>query len=153
MRHEFPTAVKRDALERSGGRCEAVGARYGHAPGVRCQRAVAKGRVNYEHYPRGAHDPHPDTRSLKNCWAVCPECNQYAANHTDKQVEQRVKNLSYDNALHEARMARKAGLDVADPPKPRGRQGKRGPPIRSLGFRRGGPKQTIPNRPFPKRKS
>lgn len=151
-RHEFPAAVKREALERSGGQCEAIGKRYGLPAGVRCQRAVYKGRVQFEHYPRGAHDPHPDTRSLGNCWATCPECNQWAANHTDKQVEQKVKNLGYDHALHQAKMARKAGLDVADPPKPRGRQAKSGPPIRSRGFTQTGPKQKISHRPFPRRR-
>lgn len=144
MRHEFPVAVKRAALARSKGRCEAVGVRYGHKPGERCRRRVSDRRVNYEHYPRGAHDPHPDTRSLGNCWAICPECNQYAANHTDKQVEQKIKNVSYDEALHRARMERKAGLDTPDPPKPRGRQGK----SRPITGRR-----EIPSRPFPKRRN
>lgn len=125
MRHEFPASVKRAAFERSGGQCEAVGSRYGLPDGVRCQRQIAKGAVQYDHYPRGAHDPHPDTRTIGNCVACCPACNQFAANHTDKQVEQKIKNVSYDHALHEAKMARKAGLDVADPPKPRGRQGKK----------------------------
>lgn len=136
MRHEFPAAVKREALQRSGGQCEAVGERYGLPRGVRCQRRVAMGAVQFDHYPRGAHDPHPETRTLGNCTTCCPACNQFAANHTDKQVEQKVKNLSYDAQLHAARMARKVGQDVPDPPKPRGRQGKKGPPINSPGFRR-----------------
>lgn len=148
-RHEFPVSVKRAALERSGGQCEATGPRYGLPAGVRCQRRVFKGRVQFDHYPRGAHDPHPDTRTLGNCHATCPECNQHAANHTDKQVEQKIKNLSYDEAAHRAKMARKAGLDVPDPPRPRGRQGKK-QPIRGGGFRPG-QKQRIPSRPFPKR--
>ncbi len=100
MRQEFPTSVKRAALERSGGLCEAVGVRYGYQPGERCQRPVHARRVNYEHYPRGAHDPSPDTRLLSNCTAICPECNQYAANHTDKKVEAKIK-----------RSRRKFGLD------------------------------------------
>ena len=149
MRHEFPVSVKRAALERSGGQCEATGPRYGLPAGVRCQRRVFKGRVQFDHYPRGAHDPHPDTRTLGNCHATCPECNQHAANHTDKQVEQKIKNLSYDEAAHRAKMARKAGLDVPDPVRPRGRQGK-SRPIRSAPFRHG-PKQRIPSRPFQKR--
>lgn len=133
-RHEFTPAVKRDALQRSGGQCEAVGERYGLPHGVRCQRRIAKGAVQFDHYPRGAHDPHPETRLLGNCTACCPECNQYAANHTDKQREQSIKNVSYDEALHRAKMERKRGVDVADPPPPRGRQAKKGPPIKSGGF-------------------
>ena len=94
MRHEFPTSVKRAALERSGGRCEAVGVRYGYAPGERCQRAVHARRVNYEHYPRGAHDPHPETRTLGNCSAICPECNQYANNKVDTPREAKMKRVT-----------------------------------------------------------
>lgn len=146
-RHEFPTAVKRAALERSGGQCEAVGERYGLPAGIRCLSRVYQGHVNYEHYPRGAHDPHPETRQIGNCTAICPHCNQYANNKHDTPREQKIKNVSYDHALHRARMDRKAGLDVPDPVKPRGRQAKKGPPIRSAGFRKG-PKQKIPSRPF-----
>lgn len=124
-RHEFTQTTKAAALERADGQCEAVGVRYGLPAGVRCQRPVYKGHVQFDHYPRGAHDPHPETRSLGNCVACCPECNQFAANHTDKQVEQSIKNVSFDHALHTARMARKAGADVPDPPRPRGRQGKK----------------------------
>lgn len=150
MRHEFPIAVKREALTRSGGICEAVGERYGFPAGVRCQRPVRKGHVNYEHWPRGAHDPHPDTVKIGNCTAICPQCNAWANNKHDTPREQKIKNVSYDHALHQARMARKAGADVADPIKPRGRQAKSGPPIRSRGFTKG-PKQKIPSRPFPRK--
>ncbi len=149
-RHEFPVAVKRAALDRSGGRCEAVGERYGFPAGLRCQARVYKGHVNYEHYPRGAHDPHPETVTIGNCTAICPHCNQHANNKHDTPREQKIKGVSYDHALHQARMARKAGQEIADPPKPRGRQAKSGPPIRSRGFTRG-PKQSIANRPFPQR--
>ena len=136
-RHEFTKPVKVAALERSGGQCEAIGERYGLPAGVRCQRPVAWGAVQFDHYPRGAHDPHPDTRTLGNCVATCPACNQFAANHTDKQVEQKIKGVSYDEAVHRARMARKTGLDVADPEPPQGRRAKKGPPIRPRGFTKG----------------
>ena len=145
-RHEFPAAVKRAALERGGGQCEAVGQRYGLPAGVRCQRTVHAQRVQFDHFPRGAHDPHPETVTLGNCVATCPECNQYAANHTDKQVEQKIKNLSYDEAAHRAVMARKAGLDVPDPVRPRGRQGRK-QPIRS------NPNRRIPTRPLQTRRN
>lgn len=152
MRHEFPSSVKRAALERSEGRCEAIGVRYGYSVGQRCERPVGPGAVNYEHYPRGAHDPHPDTRTLANCTAICPKCNKFANNKHDTPREQKTKDVHYDHALHQARMARKVGIDVPDPPKLRGRQGKKGPPIRTRGFAKG-VKQKIPHRPFPKRKS
>lgn len=135
-RHEFPVAVKREALARSGGQCEAVGERYGFPAGVRCQRRVYKGHVNYEHWPRGAHDPHPDTVKIGNCTAICPTCNQFANNHSDTPREQKMKGVAYDEALHRARMDRKAGLDTPDPEKPKGRRGKKGKPIQSPGFRK-----------------
>lgn len=151
VRHEFPASIKRAALARSGGQCEAAGERYGLPPGVRCQRTIAPGAVQFDHFPRGAHDPHPDTRGLDNCVATCPACNQHAANHIDKQREQKIKNTSYDEALHRARMERKAGLDVPDPKPPRGRQAKKGPPIKSRGFTKG--RRPIPSRPFPARQN
>lgn len=135
MRHEFPISVKRAALARSGGICEATGERYGLPAGVRCQRAIATGAVQFDHWPRGAHDPHPDTRGLDNCVATCPACNQHAANHGDKQREQKIKGVSYDEALHRARMQRKAGVDVDDPPPPRGRQKKSRPIPRPKNYR------------------
>lgn len=118
MRHEFPRSVKRAALERSGGICEAVGERYGLPPGVRCTTPIRMGAVQFDHYPRGAHDPHPDTRTIGNCTACCPAHNQWAANHIDKQVEQKIKDVR-----------RKHGLDP-DTRKPRKK-------IQSPGFRKG----------------
>ena len=52
VRQEFPAAVKRAALERSGGQCEAVGERYNLPAGVRCQNRVGVGMVQYDHYPQ-----------------------------------------------------------------------------------------------------
>lgn len=129
MRHEFPVAVKRAALARSAGQCEAVGIRYGYAHGERCQRSVAKGSVNYEHYPRGAHDPSPETTTLANCTAICPACNTYANNKHDTPTEAKIK-----------RIRRKHGLD----PDTRKHKPK---PIRSAPFRTGG-KTQWPKRSF-----
>ncbi len=91
MRHEFPASVKNAAMERSQGRCEAIGRRYGYEAGERCQRPVQPGKVNYEHYPRGAHDPSPETRTLANCTAICPQCNAYAAQRYDTPFEAKLK--------------------------------------------------------------
>lgn len=145
-RHEFPTAVKREALERSAGQCEAVGERYGFPSGVRCWRPVAKGAVNYEHWPRGAHDPHPETVTIGNCTAICPECNTHANNRHDTPREAKMKRVKHSHAIHEARMAQKAGLDVSEPaPKRKPR-----PKMRRRGFQRGDTAK-IPSRPFPRR--
>lgn len=90
-RQEFPGSVKKAAMERSQGRCEAVGVRYNYEPGERCTRPVGPGNVNYEHYPRGAHDPSPETRSLSNCTAICPQCNAWAAQKHDTPFEAKLK--------------------------------------------------------------
>lgn len=133
-RHEFPVAVKREAMARSNGQCEAVGERYGFPAGVRCQRRVYKGQVNYEHYPRGAHDPSPETIQIGNCTAICPQCNQFAANHTDKAVEAKIKRIRQKHGIDPVRRKHK--------PKP----------IRSPGFRKGA-KQSWPSRKIPKRQA
>jgi hypothetical protein len=126
-RHNFTAAAIREADARAQGRCEATGPRYGLPPGTRCNADLSVTGRQRDHYPRGAHDPHPETRTASNCVVCCPRCNQWAANHTDKQREQSIKNVSYDEALHRAKMDRKRGVDALDPPKPRGRQGKSKP--------------------------
>ncbi len=124
-RHNFTQTTKKAALARSGGVCEASGLRYGLPAGTRCTTPIAFGSVQFDHYPRGAHDPHPDTRSLDNCVACCPAHNQYAANHTDKQREWKIKDVR-----------RKHGLDPDER--------RKSPPIKSRGFGK-------QSRPFPKR--
>lgn len=135
MRRNFTAAAIREADARAQDRCEATGERYGLPPGVRCNADLTVTGRERDHYPRGAHDPHPETRTAQNCVVCCPRCNQYAANHTDKQREQSIKNVSYDEALHRAKMQRKAGVEVPDPPKPRGRQGKSKPIPRPKNFK------------------
>jgi hypothetical protein len=120
LRHEFPRSVKDAARARSGGRCEAIGPRYGHLAGERCTAVLGQTGIQYDHWPRGAHDPHPDTRTLGNCTACCPACNQYAANHTDKAVEAKIKRVQILHGLREPKRK---------PPKP----------IPSRGFRKSEP--------------
>jgi hypothetical protein len=130
LRHEFPAKIKRAALERSGGRCEAVGPRWGHLPGVRCNADLAATGVQHDHYPLGAHAEGSNT--LENDVVCCPRCNQWAANHTDKAVEAKIK-----------RVQRKHGTR----PDTRKHKPK---PIRSQGFQPGS--RPIPSRPFSTRK-
>lgn len=128
-RHEFSPKVKRAALVRAGGRCEAIGPRWGHEPGVRCGADLAITGVQHDHYPLGAHAEGSNT--LENDVVCCPACNQYAANHTDKATEAKIK-----------RVRRKHGIDP-DHRKPR-------PKMKGRSFQRGA-RQKIPSRPFPKR--
>lgn len=128
MRHEFTPSIRRAAEARANGRCEATGQRYGLPSGVRCNADLAVTGVQHDHYPLGAH--HPDSATLENDVVCCPKCNQYAANHTDKKVEAKIK-----------RVRRKHGLDE-DRRKPR-------PKMRS---RSQWPKgQKLQSKPFPKR--
>lgn len=129
-RHEFTAAAIREADARANGRCEAVGARYGLPDGIRCNADLSVTGRQRDHYPRGAHDPHPDTRMAGNCVVCCPAHNQYAANHTDKAVEAKMK-----------RIARKHG-HVPDTRKPRKKIASPGfsqahRPLRSRPFRKG----------------
>lgn len=72
-RRDFTKPVKRAALARSEGRCEAVGAWYNLAPGCRCNAPLAAG-VEFDHIDLDAnsHD-----NSLENCAAVCVPCHKF----------------------------------------------------------------------------
>lgn len=129
-RHEFSRKTKAAALARSGGRCEATGERYGLKPGERCNAELAVTGVQHDHWPLGAHAEGSNT--IDNDVVCCPRCNQWAANHGDKQREQKIKDVR-----------RHHGLDP-DKRKPK-------PRMRSRGFAKGGPKQKIASRPFPER--
>lgn len=129
-RYEFPPSVKKAAYLRAGGKCEAVGPRYGLPPGTRCGAILVAGKWHADHYPRPAHDPHPDTRSLGNCVACCSACNMYANRTQDTPREAKIKRVSRAAQTHAARMAQKAGIDVAEPAPTR----KPRPKMRSRGF-------------------
>ncbi len=91
MRHNFSLKTKKAARMRSGGVCEAVGTRYGYAPGERCTAILSETSVEFDHYPLGAHAEGSNT--LENCVCACKRCNQWAANHTDKRIEAKIKRI------------------------------------------------------------
>lgn len=78
-RKEFSKAVKREALLRSGGLCEAVGPLYGLEPGQRCNVNLAYG-VHFDHVNADSNGGKP---TLENCAAVCPQCNMHKAHFHD----------------------------------------------------------------------
>lgn len=80
-RYEFSKAVKKEALQRSGKKCEATGARYGYPDYHRCNRDLSIS-LEFDHYPLPAYQAGSNT--LENCVACCRKCNQHAANNTDK---------------------------------------------------------------------
>lgn len=70
-RREFSKPTKRDALRRSGMRCEAVGAWYGWPEGKRCMADLSYG-VEFDHIDLDANSR---DNSLSNCAAVCVRCH------------------------------------------------------------------------------
>ena len=73
MRREFTKATKREALKRSGGRCEAVGEWYDLKKGERCWGFLSYG-VQFDHIDLDANSK---DNSLANCAAICPRCHRY----------------------------------------------------------------------------
>lgn len=90
---DFSKPVKRDALKRSGGKCEGSGSRYGLPDGQRCNSGLAYG-VIFDH-----DNPEANSKdaSLDNCRCICPRCNKFKTGATDipmiaKTVRQGDKN-------------------------------------------------------------
>lgn len=90
MRSEFSKATKRAALERSGGRCEAVGELYGLPFGQRCNTPLAKG-WEADHFPIAATEP--DCTGLDNCVACCPTCHSYKTRTYDIPAQAKTKRV------------------------------------------------------------
>lgn len=90
MRHEFRKGVKRAALERSGGICEAMGAVYGLEPGTRCTASLANG-VDFDHYPKSALDD--DSDGLDNCVACCRACHKHKTRTYDIPMQAKGKRI------------------------------------------------------------
>ena len=77
-RREFTKKTQREALKRSGMKCEAVGAMYGLEAGKRCDADLAYG-VEFDHI---VLDANSKDNSLDNCAAVCIKCHRWkTANH------------------------------------------------------------------------
>jgi 5-methylcytosine-specific restriction endonuclease McrA len=90
-RKEFSSVTKRQALERSEGRCEAVGKVYGLNAGARCSGALSAG-VEFDHYPVRAADGGENT--LDNCVAVCRTCHRYKTRMFDLPAIAKGKRIS-----------------------------------------------------------
>ncbi len=91
-RHEFPLKTMREALKRSGGRCEAMGAVYGLDPGRRCNAAFDGKRPEYDHYPLPAGDEGSDT--LDNCVTCCTVCHGHKTATYDIPMQAKGKRVS-----------------------------------------------------------
>lgn len=94
MRKEFTKPIKREALKRAGGICEAVGEWYGLEPGKRCNADLAYG-VQFDHIDLDANSK---DNSLSNCAAVCIKCHKHKTMKHDiplaaKTLRQQDKHL------------------------------------------------------------
>lgn len=89
-RYEFSKAVKREALRRSGGLCEATGVVYGLNFGQRCNAPLSHG-VEFDHYPVPATDKGSDT--LDNCVACCPTCHRFKTSTYDVPMQAKGKRV------------------------------------------------------------
>lgn len=116
MRSEFSKPTKREALKRSGGRCEAVGELYGLAFGTRCNAPLSHG-VEFDHFPIAATEP--DCTGLDNCVACCPSCHRWKTSHYDVPAQAKSKRV------------RDKHLGIRNGPKMQGRGFPRRPPQHS----------------------
>lgn len=72
-RANFTRKTKREALERSGGLCEARGRLYNLNLGVRCNLPLSNG-VEFDHI---ILDANSKDNSLRNCFAICIPCHRW----------------------------------------------------------------------------
>lgn len=113
MRHEFSKPTKREALKRSSGLCEAVGAVYGLDPGQRCNAPLSHG-VEFDHYPVPATER--DSDGLENCVACCPTCHGFKTRNFDIPVQAKTKRVSDKHlGIRKPSTLRSAGFRPAPP--------------------------------------
>lgn len=94
MSRNFSKQVKREALERSGLRCEAIGPLYGLPEGVRCNANLGVG-FDFDHINLWANSR---DSSLDNVAVVCRVCHKHKSTKHDtplaaKTVAQQEKHL------------------------------------------------------------
>ena len=90
-RHEFSQKVKREAVKRAAGRCEAVGEVYGLAPGQRCNADLGRG-FEIDHYPIPATDEGSDV--LSNAVCCCIACHRAKTSAYDVPMQAKAKRVS-----------------------------------------------------------
>ncbi len=90
-RHEFTKAVKRAAVARAKGRCEAVGEVYGLEPGQRCGADLGRG-FEIDHYPVPATEAGSD--ALDNAVVCCKLCHAHKTRTFDIPVQAKTKRVS-----------------------------------------------------------
>lgn len=122
-RKEFTKKTMREALARSGKRCEAVGAMYGLETGCRCNADLSKG-VEFDHI---VLDANSKDNSLENCAAVCIKCHRWkTANHDIPMAAHTVRMQDKANGIKAKKRpipsppkAERGDLNKGLPPLPR----------------------------------
>lgn len=92
MRHNFSAKVKRQARERSGGFCEAIGEVYGLPAGQRCNAILDGKRVEIDHYPIPATDEGSDV--LENAVTCCTDCHGFKTRTYDVPMQAKNKRVA-----------------------------------------------------------
>jgi 5-methylcytosine-specific restriction endonuclease McrA len=90
-RREFSRRVKREALARSGGLCEARGIWYGLDPNQRCRYPLNTIGVHFDHVVADAIGGEP---TLENCAAICPRCHIIKTANIDTPKAAKTKRQS-----------------------------------------------------------
>lgn len=86
-RKEFPKEVKRAALKRANGKCEAEGERYGLRSGQQCNAPLSFG-FQYDH---GIADSGGGEPSLENCVVCCLRCHDWKTRNVDTPRAAKIK--------------------------------------------------------------
>lgn len=126
-RYEFTKPVKRDALARSGGRCEAVGVVYGLKPGERCNAPFKAGAKEFDHYPVPATEEGSD--ALENCVVCCPACHAHKTRTFDIPVQAKTKRVSDKHDGIHLSDSRSNGFRPAEPQRTASRATRKWSPI------------------------
>lgn len=126
-RYEFSKETRRQARQRSEGRCEASGAVYGLEPGQRCFAPLDRG-VEFDHYPAPATDSGSNT--LENCVACCTDCHGRKTAAYDIPMQAKAKRVS-DKHLGIRRPSQ--FRSVGFPARPKQKSATR-PPLKGVGI-------------------
>jgi hypothetical protein len=100
MSRIFPKQVKREALARSGLRCEAVGQLYGLPEGTRCNANLGAG-FEFDHIVLWANSR---DSSLGNVAVVCRVCHRFkTSTHDTPKAAKTVRQSEMGTKLRETR--------------------------------------------------
>lgn len=108
-RNEFPAIVRREALQRSGRRCES--ALVPSLADIGCNRDLRTGDFNYDHIQADGIGGQP---TLENCAVLCRACHAIKTGRYDVPAiaqDKRVRDI--DTGIHRPRRTLPGGR--ADP--------------------------------------